>query len=144
MKSSKTQKLQDEIKTLDQNWKRALADYQNLVKRVEGDKAEIMKLASLNVVSKLVPSLDILELAAKHNQDEGMQMAVKQFQQVLKDEGLEEINPAVGDKFDPGLHECTETVAGEPVETIAEVVLKGYKINGYILRPARVKVYKNV
>lgn len=143
MKSSTTQKLQDEIKALDQNWKRALADYQNLVKRVEGDKAEIMKLASLNVVNKLVPTLDVLELAAKHNPDEGIQMAVKQFQQVLQDEGLAEINPAVGDKFDPNLHECTETVAGEPVETVAEMVVKGYKINGFTLRPARVKVYKN-
>jgi len=75
-------KLQDEITTLDQNWKRALADYQNLVKRIESEKSEIMKLASLNVVNKLVPTLDILELAAKHSQDEGVQMAVKQFQQV--------------------------------------------------------------
>ena len=113
-------KLQDEITTLDQNWKRALADYQNLVKRIESEKSEIMKLASLNVVNKLVPTLDILELAAKHSQDEGVQMAVKQFQQVLSDEGLEEINPAVGDKFDPNLHECIEPVVGELFESEPE------------------------
>lgn len=132
------------MKVLEENWKRALADYQNLVKRMEGDKAEIMKLASLNVVNKLVPTLDVLELAAKHNPDEGIQIAVKQFQQVLQDEGLEEINPAVGDKFDPSLHECIETVSGENQDTIAELVFKGYKINGFTLRPAKVKVYKNV
>jgi len=71
---------------------------------------------------------------------------------------LEEINPAVGDKFDPNLHECIEPVVGElfesepegssprverPVETVVELVAKGYKINGFTLRPARVKVYKN-
>ncbi len=135
--------MMNKMKVLEENWKRALADYQNLVKRMETDKAEIMKLASLNVVNKLVPTLDVLELAAKHNPDEGVQMAVKQFQQVLKDEGLEEINPAVGDKFDPNLHECIETVVGEPTETVVETVAKGYKINGFTLRPAKVKVYKN-
>lgn len=143
-KGDETQQLKDEITALDQNWKRALADYQNLVKRVEGEKSEIMKLASLNIVNKLVPTLDILELAAAHTSDPGVTMAVGQFHQVLADEGLQEIVPAVGDKFDPQLHECTETLAGEPVETIAEVVRKGYKINGFTLRPARVKVYKNV
>ncbi len=134
--------LQDQLATLDANWKRALADYQNLVKRVEADKAEIMKLASLNVINKLLPSLDILELAASHSQDPGIIMAVKQFHQVLAEQGLEEIVPQVGDHFDPNLHECTETVAGDANDTIAEVVTKGYKINGFTLRPSRVKVYK--
>ena len=152
LKSQKSN-LQSRIDELEGNWKRALADYQNLVKRVEGEKSEIMKLASLNVVNKLVPTLDILELAAAHTSDPGVTMAIGQFHQVLADEGLQEIVPEVGDKFDPQLHECTETLAGEPVdlsseasakgETIAEVVRKGYKINGFTLRPARVKVYKN-
>lgn len=141
-KINETQKLQEEIKTLDENWKRALADYQNLVKRIEADKAEIVKLASLNLVTKLLPTLDGLEAAAAHSQDAGTKMAVKQFSQILAEEGLTEIAPAVGDKFDHTVHECIETIAGGPVETIAEVALKGYKVNGFILRPARVKVWQ--
>ena len=138
---TKSKKLQEEIKTLDNNWKRALADYQNLVKRFETERQEVIKLASLNVVGKLLPTLDVLELAASHSQDEGVNMAIKQFQLVLADEGLEEIAPAVGDKFDPSIHECIERINGEPVESIAELVFKGYKINGFILRPAKVKVF---
>jgi len=136
------QKLQEEIASLEQNWKRALADYQNLVKRIESEKQEIVKLAGLNIVNKLLPALDTLELAASHTSDQGVTLAVNQFKQVLAEEGLEEINPAVGDKFDPSLHECTERLSGEPVESIAEVVRKGYKINGLVLRPARVKVWQ--
>ncbi len=136
------EKLQEQLTLADLNWKRSLADYQNLVKRVEADKVEIMKLASLNIINKLLPTLDVLELAASHSQDLGVTMAVKQFSQVLAEQGLEEIVPQVGDHFDPNLHECTEILSGEPAESIAEVVTKGYKINGFTLRPSRVKVYK--
>ncbi len=142
MTSSKVKSQKSKIEELEQNWKRALADYQNLVKRIESDKAEIIKLASLNIVNKLLPTLDVLEKAAAHSQDAGVNMAVKQFSQVLAEEGLEEIAPAVGDKFDPNLHECVETISGESVESIAEVTRKGYKINGFILRSAQVKVWQ--
>lgn len=135
-------KLQEQIAALDQNWKRALADYQNLVKRIESEKVEIMKLASLNIVNKLIPTLDVLELAALHSKDPGVGMAVKQFSQVLAAEGLTEIVPVAGDKFDPSLHECIETVVGEAPDTIAEMLAKGYRLDNFTLRPAKVKVFK--
>ena len=135
---------QEQIKTLDENWKRALADYQNLVRRVESDKRDFIRLANINVISRLIPSLDILEMAASHSEDVGVQMATKQFHEALVQEGLEVISPQVGDVYDHIIHECTEVIAGEPVETIAEIVLKGYKISDYILRPAKVKVYKKL
>lgn len=132
--------LQQQIDTLTNDWKRALADYQNLVKRVESDKREIVKFASLNLVTRLLPTLDILELAAIHSKDSGVIMAVKQFQDVLTDEGLQMIEPKVGDIFDHNIHDCLETVKGDLDNTIAEVVYKGYKMDDVILRPAKVKV----
>ena len=138
------QKLQVEIKTFEDNWKRALADYQNLVKRVELDKKDFVRFASANIVAKFIPTLDILEMAAIHTKDPGVQMAVKQFQDVLKSEGLQEISPVPGDSFDHELHECIETVPGEPNDSIAESVLKGYKIEAFIIRPAKVKVFKSI
>ncbi len=135
------QKLRGEIKTADENWKRALADYQNLVKRIETEKREFVKFASANLIAKFLPSLDILELAAKHSQDQGVVMAVKQFRQVLVGEGLQEIVPQIGENFDHTVHECVETIAGNEANTIAEVITKGYKIDDYIIRPAKVKVY---
>ena len=131
----------DMVKTLTENWKRALADYHNLTKRIESDKKDFVKLATVQIISKFISSLDVLELAATHSQDPGIHMAVKQLQQALAEEGLEEIVPAVGDKYDHFLHECTETVLGENQDTIAELVFKGYKINDYVIRPAKVKVF---
>src|SRR3972149_10208696 len=126
----------------EENWKRALADYQNLLRRVETDKREFMKLANVNLIARLLPSLDILELAATHSQDLGVQLAASQFHEALNAEGLESISPKVGGIFDHNWHECSETVIGEKMDTIAELVLKGYKIGEYVLRPAKVKVFK--
>ncbi|MBI5358099.1 nucleotide exchange factor GrpE [Candidatus Amesbacteria bacterium] len=134
--------LQDQIIVLTDDWKRALADYQNLVKRFESEKHEVMKFANLNLISKLLPSLDILEMSALHSQDAGVKMAVKQFQDVLLSEQLEAIIPNIGDTFDPNIHDCLETITGEEENTLAEIVAKGYKIGDVILRPAKVKVYK--
>lgn len=135
--------LKSQIKTLDENWKRALADYQNLTKRIEADKKEFVKLSSLNLISKLLPTFDTLKLAAIHSQDPGIKMAVKQFQAALFMEGLIEISPQVGDLFDPLLHECIEVISGDLENTLAQVVSTGYKIDDYVIRPAKVKVYKH-
>jgi len=129
------------LKTLEENWKRALADYQNLVKRIDTDKKDFVKFATANIISKFLPSLDILELSATHSQDQGVKMAVKQFQDVLFAEGLQEISPKVGDTFDHEIHECVETLPGQPDNTIAEIITKGYKINDYVIRPAKIKAY---
>lgn len=131
------------LKTLEENWKRALADYHNLVKRIDADKRDFVKFATANIISKFLPSLDILELSASHSQDQGVKMAVKQFQDVLSAEGLQEIMPKIGDAYDHEIHECIETLSGDKDNTIAEVVTKGYKINDYVIRPAKVKVYKH-
>jgi molecular chaperone GrpE len=137
--------LHDQIQALDSNWKRALADYQNLLRRVEHDKQQFSKIANVNLIARLLPSLDIMEMAAAHTKDLGVEMAAKQFHAALEEEGLQLIVPTVGETFDHNLHECTETLPvpdGQNDNTIAEVILKGYKISDYILRPARVKVYK--
>lgn len=134
--------LQNQVLILNNDWKRALADYQNLVKRFETEKREVILFANLNLINKLLPTLDILELAADHSQDEGVKMAVKQFQDVMSSEELQAILPKIGDPFDPNLHDCIETLPGEVENTLAEIVTKGYKIRDVILRPAKVKVWQ--
>lgn len=130
----------------EENWKRALADYKNLERRVDSDKREFAKIANANLIARLLPTLDIIELSAAHSQDLGVQLAAKQFYQALVEEGLQTIEPAIDTVFDHNLHECAETVdipEGKIENTISELVLKGYKSGSLILRPARVKVYKN-
>jgi molecular chaperone GrpE len=137
--------LQSQIQILDENWKRALADYQNLLRRVDTDKQQFVKLSNANLIARLLPSLDVIELAATHSGDIGVQMAAKQFNEALTSEGLQVIVPTVGENFDPNLHECSDTLTPDVAQnenTIAETLLKGYKINDYVLRPAKVKVYK--
>lgn len=138
-------KLQDEIKVLDENWKRALADYQNLLRRVETDKKEYLRMANANLIARLLPSLDIMDLSALHSSDIGVQMAAKQFRQALLEEGLQIIEPDLGSVFNHQEQECGETidlVEGKDENTISELILKGYKLGDFILRPAKVKVYK--
>lgn len=135
---------EDQLKKLDENWRRALADYQNLLRRVEQDRREFTKVANANLIARLLPSLDIIELASVHTQDMGVQMAAKQFHAALSEEGLSVIAPDPGDEFDHNYHECIETIDLQPQKqqnTIAELVLKGYKLGELVLRPARVKVF---
>jgi molecular chaperone GrpE len=135
--------LQGQVKTLEENWKRALADYQNLTKRIDADKKDFVKFATANIISQLIPTLDILDMADQHSSDPGIHMAVKQFHDVLSGAGLQTISPVVGVAFDHQLHDCIETLPGENNDTIAELVTKGYKIESFIIKPAKVKVFKS-
>lgn len=125
--------------------KRAVADYQNLEKRVSEGRSELNSWATGELLKKLLPTLDHLEQALSGISEEekqsgwvkGVELAVKEFNQVLAQEGLEEI--AVDGQFDPSLHEAVDTREGEN-DRILEVVRKGYNLNGKVLRPAQVVV----
>jgi molecular chaperone GrpE len=137
--------LQAQSADLQNQLKRALADYQNLERRVTEGRDEIAHWATGGVISKMLPILDNLEKALEGASEEekgsawfrGVALAVKQFQDVLKSEGLEELK-AEGE-FDPVKHEAVDTRDGKE-NHILEVVQKGYNLNGKVLRPARVVV----
>lgn len=122
---------------------RALADYQNLVKRVEREKIEIYTRSSRNLIEELLPGLDILETAQAHLKDPGLEVAQNHFAQALEKAGLEEIKVLPGDTFNANCHEAVETKEGGEAGTIAHVVRTGYKWkDGMVLRPTKVEVYK--
>lgn len=126
-------------KELEEQLKRALADYQNLERRVEEERRLLARLSSAILIEKFLPVLDSLENAQKHLNDEGLEIVIKQFKDVLTAESVEEI-VAVGEQFDPNLHEATDVVEGENDNTVAKVLRKGYKMNSKVLRPAQVSV----
>ncbi len=139
-KTDKTQELENQLK-------RALADYANLQKRVEGERRELAEYFKSIFAFKFLPVLDSLEAALKTvNQEaaggieQGLKLAVEQFKKVLEEEGVEEIR--IDDGFNPALHEAVEVVLGKQDNKIVEVVTKGYKLGEKILRPAKVKVEK--
>ncbi len=142
---SKLTELQEQLQETEANYKRALADYQNLVKQTAKERQEYITYANSSLISQILPTLDNLILASQHLSDPGLDMVVKQFQQTLESEGLQSISPVVGEAFNPTHHECIDTVesADQPADTIAQTLQLGYKWkSGTVLRPAKVKVYK--
>ncbi len=123
---------------LDNKWKRALADYANLEKRVEKEKREFVKFSKAQLLVKLLSILDDLQRCESHLKDEGLTLTINRFKEILEAEGVEEIE-ALNEDFNPNLMEVTEMVKGSK-NKVLEVILKGYLLNNKIIRPAKVKV----
>ena len=128
----------ERITELENNWKRALADYQNLQKRVAEERESIVKFANAMLVLRVLPILDSLYAMQKHDDDLGLRMTIKEFEKILDEEGVKEIE-AEGKTFDPHMMEAIEKVEGEEGK-VMEVSQKGYMYKHKVLRPARVKV----
>ncbi len=118
--------------------KRVLADYQNLEKRTIDDKKNWIALANKELLLRLLPVLDTLRMASNHNNDQGLKIAIKQFEDALKNEGVVKIE-TVGHDFDAKLMEAVEVIEGDEGKVVEEV-LPGYLMNDKLLRPAMVKV----
>ena len=132
--------LQHQLHQLEAKWKRAVADYQNLERRVNQGQQEFVKFATASLIDKLLPLLDDLQRAYHHHQDHGLKLILDQFQAILKSEGVAEVT-VQGQKFNPATMDCADMVTG-PKDTVVKVLTKGYTLNGKVLRPAKVEVGK--
>ena len=132
---------------------RALADSENVKKRLLRECEEIKKYAGESILADLLPVLDNLDLALAHTDglDDscknfviGVDMTRKLFLDAVKGHGLEAVPAAVGGDFDPEVHEAVGTVGQEGLSDnqIAQVVQGGYILKGRLLRPAKVMVNK--
>lgn len=142
MKKKIVKKTSDQTLALKEQLARVLADYDNLRKRVELDKQDFEKLANLRLVLKLLPVLDVLKKAQEHVKDAGIAVTIKEFEDALKQEGIEEIKVNAGDGFDPETMEVIEVVPGSEDNTVSEVSLPGWRfVDGPVVRHAKVKVF---
>lgn len=142
-KSDKPNKESKDALELKGQLARALADYDNLVKRVERERSDLSKIASLGIIIRLLPVLDNLESAQEHLKDQGLAISIGEFKKIFNEEGLTEIRPVRDSQFDENLHEAVEVLEGGEKGKIAELVLTGWKFEeGQIVRHAKVKVYK--
>ncbi len=135
----------------DRKYLRLMADFQNYKRRVEKEKKDLYSYANEKIMSDLLEVLDNFERALDQDAaaaadggagfKEGMEMIFKQLNDVLKKEGLEEIN-ALGEDFDPNLHNAVMTEETEEYESgkVSEVMQKGYTLKGKVIRPSMVKV----
>jgi len=132
-------------------WQRARADFLNYKKEEMERIAEFLKYGTEEMILKVLPILDNFEIIEsklpenlKNDENiKGLLQIKKQISDFLKNQGAEEIK-SVGEKFDANLHEVVAEVEEKGKETgiIIEEVQKGYKINGRLLRPAKVKIIK--
>jgi molecular chaperone GrpE len=120
---------------------RLKAEFDNYRKRVARDQQELAARAHERLVKELVPILDDLERALRHEGDidEGLRLIHRQFSDALMKEGLVEV-PTDG-KFDPHTQEALLSQPSEAEEgTVIEVLQKGYRLGDHVLRPARVVI----
>ncbi len=120
---------------------RLKAEFDNYRKRVARDQQELAARAHERLVKELVPILDDLERALRHEGDidEGLRLIHRQFSDALVKEGLVEV-PTDG-KFDPHTQEALLSQPSEAEEgTVIEVLQKGYRLGDRVLRPARVVI----
>lgn len=136
-------KFQQEIISWKDKYLRALADYQNFEKRVSVDKDELRKTANQFFIIRLLPFLDNLERAEAFVKDKNLQMIKQEFVKLLQQEGIEEII-VLEKEFDPYLAEATDMIPGEKDNFVIEVLRKGYRFQGKLIRPAQVKVSKKL
>ena len=149
----KVKQLEAEIADYVDTLKRMQAQFENYKKRIKKEFDTFTQISTHKLVKELLPVLDNLERAissAESTDDEGkiiegVKLIYHQLKKALEKEGLKTIDPA-GDRFDPYLHEAIMQVESDEHEdnTVIEVFQKGYVINDHLLRPAIVKVSKEV
>jgi molecular chaperone GrpE len=147
-KLEETEKLKNEYLA---GWQRARADLINYKKEEMERVGSFIKIAQEGLILEFLPILDNFDIAEKkipndlkENENvKGLLQIKQQILDFLKKKGVEEIK-SVGEKFNPAYHEVVGEVDTDQFETgtIVEEVQKGYKINGRVLRPAKVKVAK--
>lgn len=127
-------------------WQRARAELVNY-KRDEAKRSDdLMKFANGALIRELVMVIDNFELAiaAMERQgdvEKGIYLIKAQLEDILKQYGLEKVAVAIGQVFDPALHEAIASISSElPSGSVVEEVERGYYLHGKLLRPSRVKV----
>ncbi len=143
--------ISEEENSWENKYKRALADYQNLLKQTAKEKMEFAVYANEQMLREILPVYDHLKMAIAHHNGEstddwitGVKHVVKQFKDVLEKIGVEEIK-VKDKKFD---HNLMDALSNEETEDekldglVAKEIKAGYKLNGKIIEPAKVIVYK--
>jgi molecular chaperone GrpE len=124
---------------------RIQADFENYRKRAAREAAAAGERARSGLVRELLPILDNLERALASAEEgeqhlaEGVRLVHSELIAVLERNGVQQFDPA-GDKFDPSEHEALSVRDDGDPGVVLEVVEKGYRSNGAVLRPARVVV----
>jgi len=149
----KAQNYIENQKNLD-GWKRCQADFENYKKRQAETQKDFIRFSTESVILQLLPILDNFHASTGHVPKEqkdtpwvvGIMHIQKQLESALTTYGVAEIETKIGDEFNPEIHEAVKSNANDTNEhtnttnKIKEIVLRGYKMDNKVIRPARVIV----
>lgn len=138
---TETEKLKVQLEETNAKYLRALADYQNLERRVSQERQELKDRVVEEIMHSVLLFLDEIQRAEKHVNDSGLTHATRAFDATLARYHIKTIE-VLNKAFDPHKMECVEVVAGTKDNEVIEQVRPGYFIGGKVLRPAWVKVSK--
>jgi len=149
-----TAELRRQLESLTADLQRERAEFSNFRKRAVLEKAQQAAQSSARLLTDLLPALDAFDqffgvYLPKAETDagikaivDGVQLVHKQITRVFTEAGVEDFNP-VGAEFDPNMMEALSMVEADvEKETVSQVFQKGYRIEGRVIRPARVVVTK--
>ena len=146
---SEVEKLKAERDALLDRLARLQAEFDNARKRAVREQQEFREFAAADVIKNILPALDSFERALKADGDSsefrnGIELIYRQFQDALQKTGVQPI-AAVGQPFDPRIHEAIEMVdtAEVPDHQVLDELQRGYKYKDRLLRPAMVRVARN-
>jgi len=145
--------LREEFEGLNDRHLRLAAEFNNYRRRVEAERLDVWGRAQAEVVRKFIDVLDDLQRVAGLDLGnatvegimEGIDLVERKFVRMLADAGVEVVDP-VGERFDPEAMEAMMRVPAESEDDddrVAQVFQKGYMLDGNLIRPARVSVYKH-
>lgn len=141
------EKAQHEAKDYLDKYQRSVAEFDNFRKRTLLEKTAMYENGTRDTIEKFLPIIDNFERAMSSEEDKssgmykGVEMIFNQFLEVFNTLGVEEV-ANIGDTFNPNIHNAVmhieDKTLGENV--VAEVLQKGYSLNGKLIRTAMVKV----
>lgn len=147
--------LEEKTKEAEEQYDRLLrlaAEMDNLKKRIERERAELVQFANENLIKELLPVVDNLELALDHGRQadapdsflEGIDLVYQGFLKALARFGVTPL-VSVGRQFDPNFHNAVmqQEVPSVPDRTVLKELQKGYLLHQRLLRPAMVVVAAN-
>ena len=146
--AEKIQNLEDDLRESKDRYMRTLADMENMRRRHERDRSDLLKYASEKLLQDILPVLDSFEKAIVSTSSgdnnpviEGVRMVHKQFLQILEGHGLKTVD-AVGRDFDPNIHQAIQKIESDEVlsDVVKDEYQKGYTLNGRLVRPSMVSV----
>ena len=159
---SKIDKLKEELAVAEDAKLRALAEVENMRRRMEKEKQENARYGSSNLARGLFTILDNFDRALlaspkelKNKKDieknylslhEGVELTLKDISALFRQNGIEIIIPSKGDSFDHNIHQAMLEVPTDELKSgcVCEVLQAGYKIYDRLLRPAMVGVSKEL